>query len=187
MVLKLNTKVEFCGKARKFKRCPNRVLVDNQKAMEDIQNRLIPLGEQNRDIQFEITELQDRINSIEEYVDFVKNFDDASDDEIREAMSLVKEKTSLQKKIHELRRTNDDAELENRAIYKELDEELRGIYANFASLIFEDFDVNEIEEVDSTDLEIAPRLPELYRLATTGVKQKEIDKAYQKIIKQSFR
>ena len=60
-------------------------------------------------------------------------------------------------------------------------------YGEFASKIFEDFDPSEIEEADQTDLTIAPRLSELYRLATTGVKQKEVDKLYKKIIQDSFR
>ena len=64
---------------------------------------------------------------------------------------------------------------------------LRNNYGEFASKIFEEFDPSEIEEADTSDLTIAPRLSELYRLATTGVKQKEIDKLYQKIIKDSFR
>ena len=55
------------------------------------------------------------------------------------------------------------------------------------SKIFKEFDVEEIEEADSTDLTIAPRLGELYRLATTGAKQKDIDKLYAKIVKDSFR
>ena len=65
--------------------------------------------------------------------------------------------------------------------------ELRECYGEFASKIFEDFDPSEIEEADQTDLTIAPRLSELYRLATTGVKQKEVDKLYKKIIQDSFR
>ena len=48
-------------------------------------------------------------------------------------------------------------------------------------------DKDEIEEADSTDLTLAPSLDEVYRLATTGCKQKDIDKAVQKIIKDSFR
>ena len=41
-------------------------------------------------------------------------------------------------------------------------------------------------KADETDLLIAPRLDELYRLATSGAKQKDVDKLYQKIIKSSF-
>jgi len=67
-----------------------------------------------------------------------------------------------------------------------LDERLRENYGVFASKIFKDFDSSEIEEADSTDLTIAPRLGELYRLATTGASQKEVDKLYAKIVKDSF-
>ena len=100
---------------------------------------------------------------------------------------IRRHKIELQKKIHELRKANDEAEKEDREFYEDLDQQLRDSYGEFASKIFENFDASEIEEADSTDLTIAPRLSELYRLATTGVKQKEVDKLYQKIIKDSFR
>lgn len=187
MVLKLNQRVEFCGKERKFKRCPNKTLKDYQKTIEDIQDKLTPLAERTRDYQFRLTELEDEIASINKHIELLEQLEDASDDEIRECIALTKQKTSLQKEIHGLRKANDDAEKEDKEFYEELDEMLRANYGEFASKIFEDFDPSEIEEADSTDLIIAPRLSELYRLATTGVKQKEVDKLYQKIIKDSFR
>lgn len=187
MALKLNQKVEFCGKERKFKRCPNKTLKDYQKSIEDIQDKLTPLAERTRNFQFELDELNSELSTIDKYIELIERNEDASSDEIREAMQLVKQKSALLKQIHKLRKENDDAEKEDRKFYSDLDEELRRNYGEFASLIFEDFDANEIDEADSTDLTIAPRLSELYRLATTGVKQKEIDKAYQKIVKESFR
>lgn len=187
MVLKMNTSVEFCGEKRKFKRCPNSTLKDYQKTIEDIQDKLTPLAERTRDYQFELTELQDEIESIDKHIELLEKLDDANDDEIRECIKLTKDKIALQKKIHELRIKNDDAEKEDREFYEDLDQQLRESYGEFASKIFEDFKPSEIEEADSTDLTIAPRLGELYRLSTTGCKQKEIDKLYAKIIKDSFR
>ena len=187
MVMKMNTKIEFCGKERKFKRCPNSTLKDYQKTIEEIQDQLTPLAEQTRDFQFALTELEDEISSIDKHIELLEKLDDASDDEIRECIKLTKEKIKLQKKIHELRKSNDDAEKENREFYEELDQQLRSSYGEFASKIFEDFNADEIEEADSTDLTIAPRLSELYRLSTTGAKQKEVDKLYSKIVKDSFR
>ena len=183
----MNSKVEFCGKDRKFKRCPNKTLKDYQKSIEDIQDKLTPLASRTRDFQFRLTELNDEIESIDKHIELLEKLEDASDDEIRECIELTKKKTELQKKIHELRVENDEAELEDRAFYEGLDEQLRSCYGEFASKIFEDFDPSEIEEADQTDLTIAPRLSELYRLATTGVKQKEVDKLYTKIIQDSFR
>ena len=183
----MNSKVEFCGKDRKFKRCPNKTLKDYQKSIEDIQDKITPLAERTRDFQFRLTELNDEIESIDKHIELLEKLEDASDDEIRECIALTKEKTALQKEIHDLRKVNDDAEKEDRAFYEELDEQLRSCYGEFASKIFEDFDPSEIEEADQTDLTIAPRLSELYRLATTGVKQKEVDKLYTKIIQDSFR
>lgn len=183
----MNTAIEFCGEKRKFKRCPNSTLKDYQKTIEDIQDKLTPLAERTRDFQFELTELEDEINSIDKHIELLERLEDASDDEIRECINLTKEKINLQKKIHELRKSNDEAEKEDRDFYEELDNELRKSYGEFASKIFENFNADEIEEADTTDLTIAPRLSELYRLSTTGAKQKEVDKLYAKIVKDSFR
>lgn len=184
----MNTKVEFCGKERKFKRCPNKTLKDYRKSLEDIQERMMPLAEATRDFRFKINELEDEIGSINKHIELLEKLEDPTDSEIRECMDLTKEKTKLQKEIHELRVANDESEKENSKLYNELDEELKNSYCEFAMVIFEDFSREEFdEEADSTDLTIAPRLDELYRLATTGVKQKDIDKLYQKIVKESFR
>ena len=108
----MNTSVEFCGEKRKFKRCPNSTLKDYQKTIEDIQDKLTPLAERTRDYQFELTELQDEIESIDKHIELLEKLDDANDDEIRECIKLTKDKIALQKKIHELRIKNDDAEKE---------------------------------------------------------------------------
>lgn len=187
MVLKMNSKIEFCGKERKFKRCPNKTLKDYQKTIEDIQDKITPLAERTRNYQFELTELEDEQKSIDKHIELLEKLEDATDSEIRECIDLTKKKIELQKKIHQLRKDNDEAEKEDNEIYKEMDEKLRSSYGEFASKIFEDFDPSEIEEADSNDLTIAPRLSELYRLSTTGAKQKEVDKLYAKIIKDSFR
>lgn len=183
----MNTSVEFCGKKRKFKRCPNSTLKDYQKTIEDIQDKLTPLAERTRDFQFELTELNDEIDSIDKHIELLEKLEDASDDEIRECIKLTKDKTDLQKRIHELRVKIDEAEKDDREFYEDLDQQLRSSYGEFASKIFNDFDPSEIEEADSTDLTIAPRLSELYRFSTTGCSQKEIDKLYAKIVKDSFR
>ena len=183
----MNSKIEFCGKERKFQRCPNKTLKDYQKAIEEIQDNLTPLAERTRDFQFRLTELNDEIESIDKHIELLEKLEDATDEEIRVCISLTQNKIGLQKRIHELRVENDEAEKEDREFYEELDNQLRASYGEFASKIFSDFKASDIEEADSTDLTIAPRLSELYRLATTGVKQKEVDKLYTKIIQDSFR
>lgn len=183
----MNTTVEFCGEKRKFQRCANKELKDYQKTIEDIQDKITPLAERNRDFQFRLTELEDEISSIDKHIELLEKLEDATDDEIRECISLTKEKINLQKEIHNLRKENDDIEKDDRKFYEELDDQLRASYGEFASKVFSNFDKRDIEDADSTDLTLAPRLGEVYRLATTGVKQKDIDKAVQKIIKDSFR
>jgi len=187
MVLKLNHKVEFCGKERKFQRCANKELKDYQKTIEDLQDKILPLAERTRDFQFRLTELDDEMKAIDKHIELLERLDDASDEEIRECINLTKEKVKLQKEMHEVRIQNDEAEKEDREFYEELDKTLRMNYGEFASKIFKDFDADEIDEADSTDLTIAPRLGELYRLATSGCKQKDIDKLYSKIVQESFR
>lgn len=187
MVLKLNQKVEFCNKTRKFTRCANKTLKDYQKDIEQIQKDLEPVAERTRDFQFRLTELEDEKESIDKHIELLEQLEDATDDEIRECIALTKTKIDLQKQIHQLRRENDESEKEDRVFYEDLDMKLRECYGEFASKIFEDFDSSEIEEADSTDLTIAPRLSELYRLAMSGASQKDIDKLYKKIIKDSFR
>ena len=187
MVLKLNQSIEFCGKERKFQRCANSTLKDYQKTIEEIQDEITPLAEKTRDFQFKLTELDDEIKSIDKHIELLEKLEDASDEEIRECISLTKDKVKLQKKIHKLRKENDESEQNDAKIYENLEEKLRSAYGEFASKIFSEFEPSEIDEADSTDLTIAPRLSEVYRLAMTGAKQKEIDKLYTKIVKDSFR
>ena len=186
MAMRLNQKVEFCGCERTFTRCPNKTLKDYQKKIEEIQDELMPLAERTRDFQFKITELNEEMASIDKHIELLEKLEEPSDKEIRECITLTKDKIVISKKIHEIRKENDDAEREDRKFYEELDKKLRESYGEFASKIFENFEKEEIEEADSTDLTIAPRLGDVYRLATTGCKQKDIDKAIQEIIKDSF-
>lgn len=187
MVMKMNQAIEFCGAKRKFQRCPNKTLKDYQATIEEIQEKLTPLAERTRDYQFKLTELEDEKEAIDKHIELLEQLEDASDDEIRECIDLTKQKLSLQREIHEVRRANDEAEKEDREFYEQLDEDLRACYGEFASKVFKDFNKDEIEEADSTDLTIAPRLGELYRLSTSGASQKDVDKLYKQIIKDSFR
>lgn len=187
MVLKLNQTVEFCGEKRKFKRCPNKTLKDYRKTMEDIQDKLTPLAERTRDFQFSLTELNEEIDSIDKHIELLEKLEEPSDEEIRECIALTKDRTELQRKIHTLRKENDEAEKGDRQFYDDLETQMRESYGEFASKIFDGFHPSDIEEADSTDLTIAPRLDDLYRLAMTGAKQKDVDKLYKKIIKDSFR
>ena len=183
----MNTKVEFCGKERKFKRCPNKTLKNYQKSIEDIRERMTPLVEQERDSQFQLDELDEEIQGINKHIELLEKLDDPSDDEIRECMNLTKRKLNLQKHIHELRVQFSEKAKEDEELYIELDDALKDAYCEFAEAIFDDFTKDDFEEADSTDLVIAPQLGDLYRLATTGARQKDVDKLYQKIVQDSFR
>ena len=186
MVLKLDAKVMFCGKARKFQRCPNRALKDYQKSMDDIRDEMIPLAENQRDAQFKLDELSEEIDAINKQVELLEKLDDPTDNEIRECMDLTRKRIDIQKEIHKVRVDFNENDKANKELYLELDEKLNNTYCEFAKLIFKDFTDDDFDEVDDTDLLIAPRLGDLYKLASTGAKQKDVDKLYQKIVKASF-
>lgn len=184
----MNTKVQFCGKERKFKRCPNKSLKDYQKTIENIQEEMIPLAERTRDFQFRFDELDEEIKSIDKHIELLEKLESPTDEEIRDCIDLTKNKLALQKEMHEIRVANDEAELSDKEFIDELNDKLERNYCDFAELIFEDFNPDDFEEyADATDMVIAPRLGELYRLATTGAKQKDIDEAFRKIVQDSFR
>ena len=182
----MNTKVEFCGKERKFQRCPNKALKDYQKSIEDIREKMMPLVEHERDAQFELDELNEEQESINKHIELLERLDDPSDEEIRECINLTRKRIELQRASHKLRKEFSDKTKEDRELYEELDEQLRDAYCEFATVIFKDFNKEEFDEADSTDLVIAPQLGDLYRLASTGAKQKEIDKLYKKLVQDSF-
>lgn len=184
--MKLDSKVQFCGKMWKFQRCPNRTLKDYQKAMDDIREEMIPLAETQRDAQFKIDELSEEIDSINKQVELLEKLDDPTDKEIRECMELTRKKIDLQKQIHEIRVEFSEKDKNNKDLWMDLDERLNQTYCEFAKLVLKDFTDEDYDEVDDTDLLIAPRLGDLYKLATTGAKQKDVDKFYQKIVKASF-
>lgn len=187
MSMNIKARLNFCGKERKFKRTPNRELKDYQKNIEDIQDKMQPLIERNRDFQFKITELEDEIESIDKHLILLEKLEDPTDDEIRESLKLNSKKIELQKEIHNERRANDKLSDDDNQFFEDLDQELRDAYASFAVKVFDKFEFDEFEEnADSTDLTIAPNLASLYRLALSGASQKELDKAYKDIIKNSF-
>ena len=188
MALNIKTKIEFCGKERKFKRCPNRELKDYQKTIEDIQDKMQPLIDRDRDYNFKITELEDEIESINKHLILLDKLEDPTDEEIRESIKLNSNKTELQKEIHEVRRESDKLSEDDKKFFENLDQELRDAYAEFGTKVLDKFEFDEFDEfADGTDLTIAPNLGQLYRLAVSGASQKEIDKAYKDIIKNSFR
>lgn len=188
MALNIKTKINFCGKERKFKRTPNKELKDYQKNIEDIQDKMQPLIERNRDYEFKITELEDEIESIDKHLILLDKLEDPTDEEIRESITLNRSKINLQKQIHEARRENDSLSDDDKKFFEDLDQELRDAYAEFAVKVLDKFEFDEFDEyADGTDLTVAPNLGSLYRLAVSGASQKEIDKAYKDIIKNSFR
>ena len=186
MVLKLNTAIEFCGKKRKFKRCPNKTLKDFQKAVEDIQDKSQPLVEADRDIQFEIDELIEESNSIDKHIQLLEKLEEPSDEEIRDCIESTATKLDIQKNIHSLRKKQTETNKESIKLLQKYNDDLIEVYGSFASLIFNNFDEDEMDEADAVDITVAQRLPELYRLSLTGASQKEMDKAFKEIIKDSF-
>lgn len=180
-------KINFCGKERKFKRCPNRTVKDFQKRIENIQEELEPLTDKNREFQFASQEINDEIETINKHIELLEKLDEPTDEEIRQSLDLNQSKVQLQKELHKLINDNELSMRNEKDFFKDIDKKLMDTYAEFATLIFDKFEFEEFEdEADSTDLVIAPRLSELYRLCTSGAKQAEVDKVYRNIIKDNI-
>ena len=93
----------------------------------------------------------------------------------------------INKAFNKLINDNELSMRNEKDFFKDIDKKLMDTYAEFATLIFDKFEFEEFEEeADSTDLVIAPRLSELYRLCTSGAKQAEVDKVYRNIIKDNI-
>lgn len=180
-------KINFCGKERKFKRCPNRTVKDFQKRIEDIQEELEPLTDKNREFQFASQEINDEIETINKHIELLEKLDEPTDEEIRQSLDLNQSKVQLQKELHKLINDNELSMRNEKDFFKDIDKKLMDTYAEFATIIFDKFEFEEFEEeADSTDLVIAPHLSELYRLCTSGAKQAEVDKVYRNIIKDNI-
>ena len=180
-------KINFCGKERKFKRCPNRTVKDFQKRIENIQEELEPLTDKNREFQFASQEINDEIETINKHIELLEKLDEPTDEEIRQSLDLNQSKVQLQKELHKLINDNELSMRNEKDFFKDIDKKLMDTYAEFATLIFDKFEFEEFEEeADSTDLVIAPRLSELYRFCTSGAKQAEVDKVYRNIIKDNI-
>lgn len=180
-------KINFCGKERKFKRCPNRTVKDFQKRIENIQEELEPITDKNREFQFASQEINDEIETINKHIELLEKLEEPTDEEIRQSLELNQSKVHLQKDLHKLIDENEKSAREEKGFFKDIDKKLMDTYAEFATLVFDKFEFEEFEdEADSTDLVIAPRLGELYRLCTSGAKQSEVDKVYQSIIKDNI-
>lgn len=187
MVSKFNATIFFCGQERKFKRCPMKALKNYQKSIEDYQNKLYPLAESNRDFQFEMDEILGELDIIDNHLILLEKLKDPTDEEIRESINLNSKKSTLKKKAHKLRVKKDKKDLNDKETYSKLDDELKQNYDDFSTLIFENFESGEfLENFDTGDLDVAPHLAELYRLALVGATQEEMDEAYRNLITDSF-
>ena len=100
-------KINFCGKERKFKRCPNRTVKDFQKRIENIQEELEPLTDKNREFQFASQEINDEIETINKHIELLEKLDEPTDEEIRQSLDLNQSKVQLQKELHKLINDNE--------------------------------------------------------------------------------
>lgn len=128
-------KINFCGKERKFKRCPNRTVKDFQKRIENIQEELEPLTDKNREFQFASQEINDEIETINKHIELLEKLDEPTDEEIRQSLDLNQSKVQLQKELHKLINDNELSMRNEKDFFKDIDKKLMDTYAEFATLI----------------------------------------------------
>ena len=184
MNLKSNkAKILFCGKERKFARCPNKTIKDFQEKVEKVQEDSKQLIEKQEEHNDKVAKLHKQYDRIERKIETIEDSEEPTDEELRLIRTLLDEQEQIDDDISELaeiaKGMQDELDKEGKTFSKKLDKEI----ANFASTILDGFKPEEyLEDADSVDNTLSIYLPEIYRMVMVGASQKEIDKKCKEII-----
>lgn len=180
-----SSKLLFCGKERRFDRCPNKVIKEYADKIEDIQEKAKPLTDAFNELAEKINRQLRKIERKEEKYDSIKSMDDPDDSDLRDSIKLLDELEALDSELDELVNSQKEKSEEFEKENEQLMEELESEFASFASVIFKDFNVEDWDDADPNDILIAPHLAEFYRLSMGGNKQSVLDKRYTEIVKEA--
>lgn len=153
--------IDFCGKERNFKRCPNKQLKQYTKAIENIQKEVRDKAQEARDKEIEAENLEAQAEAKED------NIEKAS--YLEKAQELRNEAKAIQKEVED---NADDMEAEMIKKYGEL-----------CSQILEPFSPEEFEEnYDSRDMALINSLGALYDMYMSNFSEIKIEARIQQII-----
>lgn len=181
--------IEFCGKERHFKRCPNKTLKGVLKGVEGIQ----------KDMETSLDGVRKDVEKVEELrKEATLLFNDIEIS--RDGDRLIKDEKELEKRVLQREKDNEkalklikqaekiEAKIEKKsdeidAKIKEIDGKLITEYGKVCEQLLEPFTAEEFEEEhDSVDMVIAKNLPMFYDLYMTNVADNKIENKLKQLI-----
>ncbi|MCE7700136.1 MAG: hypothetical protein K8E24_015350 [Methanobacterium paludis] len=164
--------MEFCGKPRYFKNCPNRFLTVANKKITSIQRKMQKEMDRIDDLRLD---LDDLILQAEQFKDIEKNRK-LTPEEKEKGMKLLNQ---IPKKQKELKRERDKVVDKSDKFEEELDQAL----AEKCTMLFEDFTVKDFDDADPIDKVYAKQVEILYNMYMSGFTESEIEQQKRDILK----
>lgn len=171
---KLSSKeIEFCGKKRRFKRCPNKELRDAHKGVEAIQKEAV---DKREDLLKKITEAnKKRQEAAQLTIDSAKDSDNV-DENKKKADRLIKRAEKIEKEVEEMTEKMEEE-------LKDFDIRLAEAYDKVCVVLLEPMEPGEFtENHDSTDFVIAKNLGLFYDMYMTNFPEAKIESRLRQII-----
>lgn len=172
MVKLSKNEIEFCGKKRRFKRCPNKVLRDSNKDVEALRKE----ATEKRDMLVKkMAEVQEKRQEATQLLGLAYKDDTILEKNQKRADKLVKEAKKIEAEVEEL----------SEKISEELadfDERLAEAYDKLCVALLEIEPGEFIEKHDSIDLIIAKNLGLFYDMYMSGTPQAKIDVRLRQLI-----
>lgn len=173
MVKLSKNEIEFCGKMRRFKRCPNRVLRDSNKGVEALQKEAT---ERRDEIVQKISEAQEKRQEAVQLLGLTYKDDTILEKNQKKADKLVKEAKKIEAKVDELSDTINEE-------LSDFDERMAEAYDKVCQTLLEPMEPGEfIKNYDTIDLIIAKNLGLFYDLYMSGTAQAKIDMRLRQLI-----
>jgi len=173
MVKLSKSSIEFCGKQRRFKRCPTRVLRDSNKDVEALQKYA---RDKRQLIMDKVNEAGKKRQEAVQLYGLAYKDDSLLEKNQRKADKLVKEAEKIESELEEL---SDKIEIE----LGDFDERMDEAYDKVCVTLLEPMEPGEfVEAHDNIDMIIAKNLGMFYDLYMSGTSQAKIDLRLRQLI-----
>lgn len=161
--------IYFCGKERHFKRCPNKVLRDVSKPIEEIQNALLDKVTKVNELEVESQRLRFESNDL-------LNQEKVSPDDIKKSNKLIKEAKKIEEEAMEIGKTVNS---EIDGINEKLDIE----YGKVCELLLDPFEPGEFEaNYDTVDKVIVKNISMFYDMYMTNTREAKIQERIRQLV-----
>jgi len=169
-MLKLSkNEIDFCGKKRRFKRCPNKVLRDANKDVEDIKKDLqekmengLKMGEESRELRLKANKITTK--------------EEPTAAEKKKADGYIKKAEKIEADLEEFAKSIEDQQ-------DEYDDKIIKAYGKVCMTLLEPMEEGEFEaNYDSTDMVIAKNLSLFYDMYMTGFSEAKIQMRVRQLI-----